>query len=109
PELHVIADSPRRHAEQVGRLADAVGALVHADSSAGSATVSRKWYFPPRASEATAAIRQATNENPNATTSASWNGFEINRGKNERPASSRAFAGGSVSSVSFPSSVSIGL
>src|SRR5262249_53628481 len=72
-QLLVVANRPRRDADLLGHFADAERARLgraHAASSTGSRPVgtaagvvasrSRWWYLPPRRSDATAAIRQAT-------------------------------------------------
>src|SRR5437867_3401245 len=86
PELLVVADRPRRHADLLGDLADAQCPLfdcrAHAASSTGSSPLgapagtvaSSWWYLPPRRSDASAATRHAAMANTNAYTSAVWNG-----------------------------------
>ncbi len=78
PELLVVADRARRHADLFGHLTDPERALLHMRGHATSASMASRtawstgrfsstwWYLPPRSSDATAATRQATIAKPKA-------------------------------------------
>src|ERR1700733_13334333 len=81
-----------------------------ASSTAGSgACVPASTYRSPLDHDATAATRQATIANANASCKPSRNGEEIRCGKNERPVSTAWVCAGRWASTELPSRCWIGL